>query len=170
MIKAKKLPPLAWLEQQFELDHECGRLIRKTSYGKYAAGSVAGTAHPDGYIQMGLMGERHLAHRVIFYMATGKDPEGFHVDHINGDRSDNRPSNLRLATQVENLRHRTRMVSTNKSGHRNVSWNNYWNRWQVALKVNGKCIQRSFHNIEDAVACAKKLREQHFGEFAGVVN
>lgn len=167
MNSAKKLPSLEWLRDHFDLDAETGRLTRKTSYGKYRAGTQAGTIHPDGYLQMGLLGKRHLVHRVVFYMATGTDPQGYHVDHINGDRADNRPSNLRLATQVENLRHRTRMVATNKSGYRNVSWNTHWQGWQVSVKVDGKQIQRRFAKIEDAAKCAEELRRKHFGRFAG---
>lgn len=169
MNRAKRLPSLDYLREQFDLDMETGQLTRKTSTGRHRAGMTAGTRHPEGYLQMGIRGERHLAHRVVFYMATGIDPEGYHVDHINGDKGDNRPCNLRLATQVENLRHRAKMVSTNKSGYRNVSWNTHWQGWQVAIKVNGKCIQRRFSNIEDAAKCAQELREKHFGEFAGVV-
>lgn len=168
MSNAKQLPSLDFLRGQFEMDAENGRLIRKVSYGNHKAGTVAGTKTVEGYYQMGLCGQRHLAHRVIFYMATGQDPHGYHVDHINGDPSDNRPCNLRLATQVENLRHRAGMTASNKSGYRNVSWNNHWQRWQVSVTVDGKRIQRKFQNIEDAAQCAAELRAKHFGEFAGV--
>jgi hypothetical protein len=167
MSNAKQLPPLEFLRENFEVDAENGCIIRKVAYKKLDAGSVAGTRTNDGYYQMGILGKRHLVHRVIFYMVTGQDPYGFHVDHINGDTSDNRPGNLRLATQVENLRHRAKMVASNKSGYRNVSWNNHWKGWQVLVTVEGKRIQRRFQSIEDAARCAADLRAKHFGEFAG---
>ena len=168
MSNAKQLPSLECLREQFDLNEETGTLTRKTSYGRHKAGTIAGTRTIEGYYQMGIGGKRHLVHRVVFYMATGQDPHGFHVDHINGDPSDNRPCNLRLATQVENLRHRASMVSSNKSGYRNVSWNTHWQGWQVSVTVDGKRIQRRFQNIEDAARCAAELRAKHFGEFAGV--
>jgi hypothetical protein len=168
MSSAKQLPPLDFLQENFEVDAEHGKIIRKTKSKQRMPGSFAGTRMLDGYYQMGILGKRYLVHRVIYYMTTGKDPFGYHVDHINGDVSDNRPENLRLATQVENLRHRAKMVSSNKSGYRNVSWNNHWKRWQVSVTVEGKRIQRKFQNIEDAAKCAAELRAKHFGDFCGV--
>lgn len=169
MSSAKQLPPLEFLREQFQLNVDEGTLTRKKSVGQHKAGTQAGTRTIEGYYQMGIGGKRHLVHRVVFYMSTGQDPQGFHVDHINGDPSDNRPENLRIATQVENLRHRATMVSSNRSGYRNVSWNTRWKGWQVSVTVNGKRIQRRFQDIADAARCAAELRAKHFGKFAGVV-
>lgn len=167
MTKAKELPPLEWLRERFELDAENGRLIRKKALHNRPAGEPVGTLRKDGYYQMGMKRERHLLHRVIYYMATGDNPDGMYIDHINGNRGDNRPENLRKVTIVQNLQHRSKAPSSNKSGHRNVSWNSYWRRWQVSVTVDGKRIQRSFHDLEQAAACAAELRQKHFGEYAG---
>lgn len=168
-VKAKKMPPLEVLHDMFVLDAENGRLIRKQNFNRFRAGEVAGTRMADGHLQMGIMRKRYLVHRVIYYMATGVDPEDMVVDHINGDPADNRIENLRLATVSQNSRSRHKNRSDNASGESNVSWNTYWQRWQVSIGVNGKRVQRKFASKEAAVECARRLRKEMFGEFAGTV-
>lgn len=162
------MPPLELLNATYTLDRERGVLIRKTSTRQYKAGSLAGTPMKSGHLMMGFGGKRYLVHRIIYFMVTGEDPGELRVDHINGDPTDNRPENLRLATVAENSRHKVALATNNKSGFRNVSWNNRWNRWQVSLEVNGKRVQRKFIDKDDAIKCAAELRAKHYGSFAGV--
>ena len=93
----KALPSQAELLQRFKYNPETGELTYKTAYG----GRTAGTKK-DGYIRIRHKGHRYRAHRIIWMMMTGEDPQTLNIDHINGDRSDNRWSNLRLATKAQN--------------------------------------------------------------------
>ncbi len=90
------------------------------------------------------------------------------VDHINHNPFDNRKLNLRLTTELYNLKNRKGKNCTNKSGYRNVSWNKNVCKWAVTIKVNG--VQHRlgfFDDVEEAAKHAKVMRKKLFGEFAG---
>ena len=85
-------------------DPEEGVLTWKVSRGRVAKGQRAGAAHNQGYRQVRVAGENFLEHRVIWKMQTGEwPPEDKVIDHINGDKADNRWANLRLLSQARNV-------------------------------------------------------------------
>ncbi len=67
------------------------------------AGKVAGAVRPDGYRAVGFQGKHYLAHRLAWRLHYGEWPEN-ELDHINGDKLDNRIKNLRICTTAENRR------------------------------------------------------------------
>ena len=97
-------------------------------------GIVAGTIHRLGYVIIQLCGKRHFAHRLAWMYAYGTFPSK-HIDHINGDGRDNRITNLREATQAENMQNR-RKSSRNKSGFLGVCA--VGSRWKAQIQVHGK--------------------------------
>ena len=68
------------------------------------AGTKAGRLHHTGYIYLTCNNKRPLAHRIIWEMFNGAIPDGLTIDHINGNKSDNRIENLQLVTQHQNNR------------------------------------------------------------------
>src|SRR5690348_8622850 len=64
-------------------------------------GDMAGTPHPDGYVQINIGGRLYLAHRLVWLHVYGEWPIAY-LDHINGVRDDNRLINLRPATHSQN--------------------------------------------------------------------
>ena len=81
----------------------------------WRAGRRAENRTPSGYLQVRLMlrGKRHhaLAHRLVFRHASGAAiPDGLTVNHKNGRKDDNRPSNLEVATYLEQATHARRVL------------------------------------------------------------
>ena len=62
------------------------------------------------------------------------------IDHINRIKDDNRISNLREATNAENLQNQTKASANNSSGLLGVSWCNLYNKWVSKIMLNGKSI------------------------------
>lgn len=92
-------------------------------------------------------------------------PKGIEVDHINGDASDNRRENLRLATRAQNCANRSHYKP--KSGFRGVYERKSGRFWQVMISVNGRMMNGG--NFPDKIAAARRydaLAREHFGEFA----
>lgn len=126
------------------------------------AGCEALTADNGQGYRVGLIfGRQRMAHRVAWLLGYGDWPAG-EVDHINGDRSDNRLTNLRTVSAVENMRNRKR-PATNQSGAIGVRWIKSRNKWRADIKVDG--VSRfigHFASFEDAVA-ARKSAHSNFG-------
>ena len=114
-----------------------------------------------GYKYGGILGVRFLAHRVAWALATGSWPPEC-MDHINGDRADNRLANLRCVSQGENLRNSSR-PHTNTSGTVGVRWVARDKRWIATIGVKGRMVHLgSFLSIEAAIA-ARKDADQKYG-------
>ena len=84
------------------------------------------------------------------------------VDHINGIRSDNKWSNLRHATQLENTRNRKKS-SRNKSGVTGVIWDKSKEKWQARIGVCGKSITLGRFDDFDSAVISRKLAEVKYG-------
>jgi len=92
-----------------------------------------------------------LMHR---HIAGAED--GMVVDHINGNKLDNRLNNLRVCTQSENLGNRLSKKSGATSKYHNVHknierrWKTNRVRWDAAIAINGKHYRKSFKEEEQA--------------------
>lgn len=129
------------------------------------AGTCAGTVKADGRREIKINNKTYKAARLVWAFHCGEWPSKM-VDHINGDRSDDRIENLRLATPRQNAQNRS-LKAANSSGFTGVSWHSQHEKWWVRITVDGKT--RSFGLYEDlAEACLVviNMRKQLFGDFA----
>lgn len=108
---------------------------------------------------------RHLAHRIIWAIQKGVHPTG-PLDHINGDRMDNRMCNLRAATVAENSRNGA-IRASNTSGRKGVTWNRHTKRWQAQIGyAYGKRHLGYFSSLEAAAEAYDRAALELHGDFA----
>ena len=144
-------------------DHVSGKLYwlpreDNKTWNAQRAGKEAFTASYNGYKVGAVNSKKYLAHRVIWKMLNGVDAE--QIDHINGDRSDNRPQNLRSVAHVDNARN-CKEKSTNKSGYTGVSWSSSTNKWMATIGVGGKTKYLGvFCDIREAAEARQKAEAE----------
>ena len=134
MSKPTPYPNFDALSKRLSLDPTDGTL---TWLNGPRAGKKAASEKGRGYLTLRLGGRSLLVHRVVFILSTGVDPYPLHIDHINGDSSDNRPENLRAVTNAENIANRTKLNRNNTSGYAGVHWSKAANKWVAKIKRNG---------------------------------
>lgn len=112
-------------------------------------------------------GKRKMIH--LHRLVMEPVPSGMKVDHISHPpapkhKIDNRISNLRYVTQVENNMNK-HLAKNNTSGVKGVVWQKNDQGWSARIQKNGKRISRFFHNFDDAVKWRKDMEEKMFGEY-----
>ena len=179
VMAKRQLPSQEVIRQLLDYDPETGRLFWRprdaswfstkgtgsqanaASWNKRWAGKEAFTADSgQGYRAGTLLMQREYAHRVIWRHVHGTVPAL--IDHINGNRSDNRISNLRETDQQGNMLN-TSLRSDNKSGVPGVRQRQDTGRWTAKIKVAGRLLSLGcFDSFEQAVA-ARKSAELRYG-------
>jgi len=131
---------------------------------QYLLDKPAGSMHKTGYRHITWQGKIQKAHRLIFMLHHGYMPP--EVDHINGDRADNRIENLRAANRSENQCNRFALAS-NTSGYPGVSWHKKSKAWLVRVMKNGKThMVGYFKDLELAGLVAAEARAKFHGVYA----
>jgi hypothetical protein len=157
---------LSYLEQVKEViryDPDTGSLIWLTGRGPVKAGSLASSLDHYGYIDVTVLGKRWKGHRLSWLLHYGRGPSG-HIDHINGDRSDNRISNLRECSPEENLWN-TKVSGKGSSKFKGVSKMGKGFTAQITLG-NKKKHLGCFLTEEEAALVYNHAAEKHYGKFA----
>ena len=126
---------------------------------KYAGREALTTIGKSGYMHGTMLGKSYSAHRVIWVMVNGGNPK--YIDHINGDKLDNRLSNLRAVTPKDSAKNMP-MCKTNNSGVTGVRWYKRTSRWRSEIFVNGKYIHLGyFKNKFDAILARLTAEKEH---------
>ena len=161
-MKPKPLPPLDVLNDLFNYDPVTGEILWKVARGPLKANNKAGTLNQNGYLQVQVKGKLFYHHRLAWALYHGEEvtPEDI-VDHINGDKTDNRITNLRKVTHSENNLNRT--YRPNISGHRGVYYSKHGKKkWQVKL---GRDYYGCYETIEEALEVRRRVEEERGGFF-----
>jgi hypothetical protein len=118
-------------------------------------------------IQIGVGGKRYYAHRLAWAFAVGQIPDGMEIDHINGDATDNRLANLRLATKKQNQEN-VKLRADSSSGYRGVSLDKKSGKWRAYLSHKKKRINLGFFaSQESANAAVITARAELYTHYTG---
>jgi hypothetical protein len=152
------------LKTLLEYCPETGIFYRKVkTTNSINAGDVAGCINSIGYRTISLNNRSYLAHRLVWLYAFGYFPK--FIDHINGDRGDNRLANLREASRSENNRN-CGMRSNNSSGYKGVSFVSRCNKWRAFINIDNKQIHLGYFNSAVlANEAYKSASLKYFGDF-----
>jgi hypothetical protein len=154
-------------------DYSDGVLYWKTKTAHCVKiGQPAGTLDKrTGYHRVRVDSKFQKTHRVIFLYHHGYLPD--FVDHIDGNKTNNKIENLRGATFSQNCMNQ-KISTRNTSGTKGVMWHKRDKKWFVQLRVNSKC--HSFGYYEDkelaelvAIEATNKLHKE-FSAYQGVLN
>jgi hypothetical protein len=173
MSKTLATPSREHLFSLFIYDEASGRLIYrprpremfKTARGhsmwnaRYA-GRFTGARHSKKYRIVAIGGTRYYEHRIIWMMLNGTCDVDMGIDHIDGDRANNRRDNLRLVQQVENTRN-MKLGRRNTSGVIGVS--PYRNGWAADIGHGTTRIRLGWFSTIEAAAAARKDAEHRLG-------
>lgn len=152
----RERPSIDILRSTFRYEPESGALFR----GSARAGSLSGQGR---YRSVSVCGQQMSEHVVIWAIVTGSYPETT-VDHENRDGTDNRWSNLRLATSSQQQANRG-LFKNNKSGRRGVYW--FKGKWVAAVRHAGRTQHLGrFDDIEAASQAVEARRAQIWGAMA----
>lgn len=124
----------------------------KVKYGKMAVNSQAGYIASDGYIRIGFKGKKYLAHRVAWFLYYGSWPSKV-IDHIDGNKANNRIENLRDVTKSLNGFNRVEQhgVGLYRNG-----------RWRAYLNYAGKQTHIGYFDSEQEALLAHKEFKDKF--------
>lgn len=156
------------LRESLSYDPTTGILTRLKNFGQWRAGSIAGTLNEYGYIQIYFLGKIYKAHRLAWAIQFGYFPLN-DLDHIDGNRSNNKLENLREATRSENLQN-TKPRINNTSGFKGVTQSSRNpNIWTAHINHSGKKWHLgSFSNPEDAYKAYCEASLKYHGEFGHI--
>jgi hypothetical protein len=156
------------LRQHLHYDPETGIFTwRVRARANVPCGTTAGTLDERGYVRIGYKTFYFRAHRLAWLYVHGEWPAR-EIDHINGDKADNRIANLRPATHKQNSANR--LINKNStSGVKGVGWHKNNAKWRAQIKLNGKKKNLGYFDaIEDAAAAYQNAAINNFGEFANI--
>jgi hypothetical protein len=131
--------------ERFDYDPQSGLLIWKPvlvssrhekSWNTRFAGKPAGSIDSDGYVTVRIFGRQWKVHRVAWTLVYGDWPFE-ELDHINGNKGDNRLANLRPASKKEN-RQNLPLQKNNTSGFMGVHRYHSWKRWRARIGTDGE--------------------------------
>lgn len=157
------------LRELLRYEPETGAFTWKERAGGYPqwnaryAGKPAGRVTARGYVVLKIFERPYYAHRLAWLCAYGRWPQA-EIDHINGDKSDNRLSNLRECQSAENKANR----DTSRGDRRGIRLRPS-GRWEAIITVaNKQRFLGTFASEEGARAAYRAAAQRAFGRFARV--
>lgn len=155
-----------YLKSKLNYNAETGIFTWKVNANRRLAktGDVAGGLNNLGYHRITLQSKTYLSHRLAWLYVYGYMPKV--IDHINGNPSDNRICNLRIATFAENS-FNAKLSSKNKTGLKGICWNKFAKKWMAYIRTNNENNHLGyFDDFFNACCAIFSERNKAHGDFA----
>lgn len=133
--------------------------------------SIVGSINSGGYIQVTIQGVNYYAHRIIYLLSFSIESlqSTDMIDHIDRNKENNSPANLRLSTKSTNGMNRGKQAN-NSSGSKGVSYRKDRSKWLAKITKNGKsCNIGLFDTIEEAASAYSLAATLIHGEYSCLV-
>ena len=166
MMKIHKLPPWEVVNHFIRYEPETGLMYWKINVSRYMkAGKLLGYVDKAGYRKVKFLGTNYAQHRLAWFLHYKTDPKLMLIDHIDGNKSNNKITNLRLVNHSQN-RVNTGIRSNNKTGVVGVSFCKKSNRYRARVDLNGERIyQKYFDSFQAASDARNAVASEVFGEY-----
>jgi len=149
------------LRSILHFDYDTGKFYTHRSDLRRTIGSV--TAY--GYMTIQILGTNYMAHRLAWLYDKGAWPKG-QIDHINGDKLDNRIENLRDVDQTTNMQNQSVLTSNNALGLKGAYFHKKTGKFYSQIRVDGKLLQLgNFKTAEDAHAAYIAAKQKYHKGF-----
>jgi hypothetical protein len=150
-------------------DFETGTVTWRFNASRYMkAGKSVGSVDSTGYYQTRFLSHSYKLHRLCWLLYYKEDPGSMCVDHIDGNKINNKIENLRLATYQQN-RFNSPLRSNNKTGATGVYWSKRSNCYIAKVCMNGRQVYSGhFSSFQDAVNARNNAAKNIFKEFARI--
>ena len=129
-----------------------------------------GSAHSDGYLVVGINGKKIRVHRIIAKAFLPDYCESLQVDHRFGDKTDNRPSRLRMATNHQNQLGSRKVKAGASSKYRGVCFCRRDGTWRATVSINHKRIHVGSFKDEIEAATAWDAAAKEHGYLTEALN
>lgn len=166
-MKINPLPSQQRLHEVLSYNESTGLFLWKVKVAQRSpAGSPAGTI-ANNRLLISVDKKLYYGHRLAWMYVTGEDPGQLEIDHKDGNPSNNKFSNLRLATRQENMRNLKR-PDRNKTGYKGVFWDQkHPNKFGACIRAEGKNKRLGYFSTpEEAHEAYKSAAVTYFGDFS----
>ena len=152
------------IDELLSYDKENGKIYQKKNRPKIAVGSEAGTVTPFGYRYVQLFGRKYPIHHLVWLFETKSFPKKF-LDHKDGNRLNNKFSNLREVTKKQNNENRGKQKN-NKTGFKGVSLNAKLQKYVAQIQHNGNTVYLGvFKTPEEASLVYQSAAKELFSHY-----
>jgi hypothetical protein len=163
MAKANPPPSLDYLREHFHFSDDGKVFLKKKRFdGDKPLGSEIGSLNTTGYYRVCIFGKHYSLARIVFFHFYEQWPD--EIDHIDHDKTNNNPLNLRNVTRSENCINRK--TKTHSSKYRGVCWHKVKKKWQAAIEMDGKKVHLgAFDDEDEAYEKYKDAAQRLHGRF-----